>query len=351
MSDHMMFVDVMVNGQGQFHVLVDTGCSVTLVSPELVEAAKAGIPASDDGQRYGRNGFGDLTGVQRVLLDSVVLGGVRFEGVTACVSDTFDLLSKIRGRRVDGVLGFPLFSDLFVALDFPRRRLVLSDRWPKAIPPIRAELPVIEHADVPFVLVRLQNRPMEAMIDTGSNQGLQLPAGMARTMCWKDKPRPGSLVAVIGEVGRDWIGRLGGSLSLGKVRQAEPATCVSNGPLSIGTGLLENFCVVFHPSEKKVWLCSENAKPIPSPVEYSVGLSLIWDRGGWRVAGIIPGSPAAGAHLSAGQLVTRIEGHPAIDWTRDQIQQWVDSHKVVTLTVADAVGERNVSLGVWSLVP
>jgi predicted aspartyl protease len=351
MSGHTMFVDVMVNGQGPFHMLVDTGCSVTLVSPELAAAAKAVVPEPDDDQCYGQNGLGDLTSVRRLLLESIVLGGARFEGVTACVSDTFDLLSKVSGRRVDGVLGFPLFADLFVGFDFPHRRLLLSDRWPEAIPQIRAELPVVEHADVPFVLVRVQGQPMEAMIDTGSNKGLQLPSGMAPTMNWKDQPRPGSLVAVIGEVGRDWIGRLAGTLRLGKLRQAEPATCVSSGPPSIGVGLLENFCVVFHQSENRVWLCSDDTKPIPSPVEYSIGLSLVLDLGGWRVAGIIPGSPAEGAHLNTGQLVTRIEGRPSRDWTRDQIQQWIDSHNAVALAVADASGEHNISLRVWSLVP
>ena len=30
---HAMFVNVRVNGQGPFRVLVDTGCSVTLISP------------------------------------------------------------------------------------------------------------------------------------------------------------------------------------------------------------------------------------------------------------------------------------------------------------------------------
>jgi C-terminal processing protease CtpA/Prc len=116
-------------------------------------------------------------------------------------------------------------------------------------------------------------------------------------------------------------------------------------------GLLENFCVVFHQSENRVWLCSDDTKPIPSPVEYSIGLSLVLDLGGWRVAGIIPGSPAEGAHLNTGQLVTRIEGRPSRDWTRDQIQQWIDSHNAVALAVADASGEHNISLRVWSLVP
>jgi len=351
MSSHAMFVDVKINGRGPFHVFVDTGCSVTLVSPELAAAVEAIVPDPDEDPLYGTNGFGNATGLERILLESIDLGGVRFEGVTACVSDSFDKLSEVCGRRVDGTLGFPLFADLFVALDFPNRRVLLSNSWPENVPPIRAELPEVEHAGVPFVLVHVQGRPVQVMIDTGSNQDLQLPSGLAPAMNWKDKPRPGSLVAVIGEIGREWIGRLEGTLRLGKVRQPEPTTVVSSGPASIGVRLLENFCVVFNESENKVWLCSADTRPISSPVERSIGLSLLLEAGGWRVAGIIPGSPAEEAHLSAGQLVTRIEGRSAKNWTHDQIQQWIDSHNAVALAVADTSGERDLTLRVWSLVP
>ena len=231
-SDHAMYVNVMVNGRGPFRMFVDTGCSVTLISPELAEAVDAIIPDPTEGPVLGRNGFGDTTGLDRVLLESVQLGGVRFEGVTAGVSDSLGALSAIGGRRVDGLLGFPVFADLFVALDFPRRRLLLSDHWPEGIPPIRAEVSVIERSDVPFLPVRIQGILMEVMVDTGSNQDLQLPFGLVPALNWKDEPRPGSLVAVIGETGRESIGRLTGTLKLGSVRQgwSLPRSCRAARP-------------------------------------------------------------------------------------------------------------------------
>jgi predicted aspartyl protease len=350
-ADHVIFVSVMVNGHGPFRVMVDTGCSVTLVSPGLAEAV--GAIASDPEESFvvAQNALGNPTDVQRVALGSIDLGGVRFEGVLAAVSDTFDELSVIHGRRVDGALGFPLFQDLFLGLDFPNRRVLLGSQWPTNTPAIRASLPVVEHADVPFVQVQIQGKPVDVLIDTGANHALHLPLDLASSLKWKVEPRAGPLVAAVGETGRESIGRLAGSLLLGGIEQVEPTAVISGGPPSLGLRSLESFCVIFHHSENMVWLCGPGTAPIVPIAERSIGLSLYSDQGGWRVAGVIPGSPAEEAHLAAGVLVTQVQGRPAMSWTRDQMQQWIESHADVALVVADDAGERALTLRVWDLVP
>ena len=352
-TGHVMFVNVLVNGRGPYRVMVDTGCSISVVSPELAEAVGATTPDLDeeDDPIIAENGLGNPTDIQRILLNSVELGGVRFERVMAAVSDSFQKLSMIEGKRVDGMLGFPLFADLFLGLDFPNQRLILAKQWPTAAPAIRASLPVIEHADVPFVQVQIQGRQVELMIDTGANQALQLSQNLALSLQWKVEPRVGSLVAVLGEVGREDIGRLAGSLSLGGLQQVEPIAIISPGPSSLGLRSLERFCVIFNQSENRVWLCGANAEPILPTAERSVGLSVYPDRGGLRIAGVIPGSPAEEAHLTAGSLVTQIEHRSATSWSRDKMEEWINSHADVALVVAEKSGERALTLRSWDLVP
>jgi predicted metalloprotease with PDZ domain len=168
---------------------------------------------------------------------------------------------------------------------------------------------------------------------------------------WKVEPRAGSLVAVVGEIGREGIGRLTGSLLLGDIQQVEPTAVVSRGPPSLGLRSLDRFCVIFHQSENRVWLCGPVAPPIAPTAERSIGLSLYPDRGGWRVAGVIPGSPADEADVAAGSLVTQIEQQPATSWTRDRMEQWIYSHPEITLMVGNEFGERALTLRVWNLVP
>lgn len=350
-SDHVIFVNAMVNGHGPFRVMVDTGCSVTMVSPELAEAAGATASDPEDSAVVAQDALGNSTEVQRVVVESIDLGGVRFEGVLAAVSNSFDKFSAMHGRRIDGALGFPLFQDLYLGLDFPNHRVLLGKQWPADLPAIRATLPVVEHADVPFVQVQVQGRPVEVMIDTGANHALHLTSDLADSLEWKVEPRAGSLVAAVGETEREWIGRLAGSMMLGGIEQVEPTAVISDGPPSLGLRSLESYCVVFHHSENRVWLCGSGTAPLEPTAERSIGLSLYSDSGGWRVAGVIPGSPAAEAHVAAGELVTQVQGQPALNWTRDQMQQWIESHADVALVVATEAGERALKLRVWDLVP
>src|ERR1700678_4412459 len=48
-SSHGMFVSVMINGQGPFRMQIDTGCSFSMISPEVAAAVEArGIDTNDD---------------------------------------------------------------------------------------------------------------------------------------------------------------------------------------------------------------------------------------------------------------------------------------------------------------
>jgi predicted aspartyl protease len=351
LADHVMFVSAMINGQGPFRVMVDTGCSLTVLSPQLAMAVGAVRVSPEESLAVALNGLGNPTEVERVALASIELDGVRFEGVPAVVSDTFDEISAVDGRRVDAILGFPLFRDLFLGLDFPNHRMLLSREWPASVPKVRASLPVIEQAGVPFISAQVQGRTVRLLIDTGANQALHLSPDVAAPLDWKVPPRAGPLVAVFGEVGREGIGRLAGNLTLDGVRHLEPTAVISDGPPSLGVRSLEKFCVVFNQAQRRVWLCRADDTPIAPTAERSIGLSFLADRDGWRIAGVIPGSPAETARLAAGAVVTRLEGRSAASWTRDQIQRWIDTHPQIELTVADEAGERAVSLPVWTIVP
>src|SRR5580692_1575904 len=84
-TSHGMFVSVMINGQGPFRMQVDTGCSFSMITPEVAAAVEAhGIDLEDDDPPV-VNGLGDALMVPRVLLDTVTLGGIQFKGVIAGV--------------------------------------------------------------------------------------------------------------------------------------------------------------------------------------------------------------------------------------------------------------------------
>jgi predicted aspartyl protease len=350
LRDHVLFVNVIVNGQGPFRVFVDTGCSVTLFSPELAAAVKARPAPGDEPTTAALNALGNPLAVPRALFESIELGGVRFEGVIAGVLPMRGL-SQIEGQRIDGALGFSLFSDLVLGLDYPGRRLLLGPGWPENLPPLRAEMTVHEHFEVPFIAAGLQDKSFEVEIDTGSNGSLHLPTELAAVLSWKVEPRPGPLFEAIDEEARDYLGRLNGRLTFGSLVLPEPVAAVGGSLPSIGYDVLGRFCIAFDQHTDKVRFYSPEAGPIPSPSARSVGLSVILDPAGWRVAGVIPGSPAEEARLAAGDLVTLIEDKPARDWSRDQLHDWIDTHDALALRVASGGSSRDIKLRVWLLVP
>ena len=350
LRNHFLFVNVMVNGQGPFRVFVDTGCSFTLFSPELAAAVKAQPLLDDDNTPTAFHALGDPLALPRALFASIELGGVRFEGVTAGILP-MTRLTQIDGLRVDGALGFSLFSDVFLGLDYPGRRLLLGPGWPEDLPPLRAEMTVHEHAEVPFIAAGLQDKSFEVEIDSGSNGSLHLPIELASVLSWKVEPRPGPLIEAIDEETRDFLGRLNGRLTLGRLVLPEPVSSVGGAAPTIGYDVLGGFCIVFDQRNDKVRFYSQQAGPITSPSERSVGLSIKLDPAGWRVVRVIPGSPAEEARLTAGDLITRIEGKLASNWSRDQLHDWVDTHDAMQLQVVSGGSSRAINLRVWLLVP
>lgn len=344
-----LFVDVMINGAGPFHMLVDTGCSGSIITPEVALAAEV---QSTGEPRYleAVNSFGNAGSMQYVVLDHLDLAGASFEGVSAGIV-SLDLQSRIAGTRIDGILGYTLFSDLFLTLDFPSRRIILSRAFPANLPPLRSQLAIQEDNDVPFVDLNVQGRNLRVMIDSGANDNLELNRDTAAKLDWKVTPRAAGLVAALGDTGRDYVGRLTGSAKLGSVSQPEPIVSVGSASSRIGTGFMNTLCLVFNRSAGKLWICRDSDAPLPSPARRGVGLSLLADDTGWRVAGTLPESAAANAGIQQGDVVTAIEETPAAQWTRDAIQQWLDQHATLTLNVTGPEGERTLDLPISSIVP
>lgn len=346
-----LFVSARINGRGPFRLLVDTGSSITLVTPAVASAVEARVPRDEDVTVNATNAFGATTDVRRVLLRTLEIGGVQFEGVLAGITEGLSLFGQIDVKPVDGLLGFSVFADVILGIDFPGRRLVLSKEWPDALPPVRAELAMRQPTNVPLVFSRLQGREIEVLVDTGSDQGLELPPDLAALVHWKAEPRPGPLVGALDDADREYVGRLSGELHLGPATQENPIAAIINGPANVGVGFLQSFCVVFDQGRDKMWLCAPSDDPVPAPTARSLGLSLLSDSDGWRVVGTIPGSPAEGAGITSGDVVTEIEGKPARAWTKDKIDRWTDTHEQVALRVARIDQSRALVLPVWSLVP
>ena len=114
------YVMVTINGRGPFRFVIDTGTGAdALVTPLLAE--QLGLPTVGHATLSDPSGQGGKR-VPILLMESLELAGVRFENVRAVQSGFFS-----ESGTCQGLLGFTLFRDLMLTLDFPNRKVTLSD--------------------------------------------------------------------------------------------------------------------------------------------------------------------------------------------------------------------------------
>jgi hypothetical protein len=345
-----LIVETRWDKKGPYHFLIDTGASVTLVSPELAarysDTTAPPIPAT---QVSVKSADGGTTLLPPVTLRRFFLGQARFERVPALVYDC-GALSAHFGIKIDGVLGFPLFRDTLLTLDYPRSRVLLvpNSSPPPALP--GSTIPFNDASRTPLIPVTLGDETFIALIDSGSDGALNLnPVGLHPTFDYG--PRPGLAVATLTGDRPQLVGRVAQPLQIGRYSFAHPIVALTDDLASLGGAVLKNFTVTFDQRRSQVTFYRESSTPILTPSRRNAGLSFDKNPVYWRVTHVVPGSPADAARIQAGDLCTRINGELVAGWNLRRYEELTASAKAVTFTFLRGTAEQDISVAVFDLVP
>ena len=164
------FVMVTINGKGPFRFVVDTGTGgEAFISAEL--ATRLSLPAAGQITLNDPSGLGGHK-VPLVAIDSLEVAGVAFTGIKAAIHD----LGHGEGT-CEGLLGFALFRDYLLTLDYPGRRMTLAsgDLTPDGE---RSVLPFHMPDGIPVVTLSIGAMRMDAQLDSGG-MGLSIPTEFA----------------------------------------------------------------------------------------------------------------------------------------------------------------------------
>ncbi|GEM_PF-5454174 len=166
--EHGLFIaEAMIDGVGPFRLVVDTGSDAVALRPEAVERLDI-EPAGRSIITDGAGSHGVTAGAVRI--DSLKLGAFEVRGLDAIVHG-FSSLQELFDAPIDGVVGFPVFSE--VALVFDQRAASVRVVPPPAEPPpgpgafrmsgkrARIDLPLF-------------GRSFRVLVDTGANTTLDL---------------------------------------------------------------------------------------------------------------------------------------------------------------------------------
>lgn len=123
-SNHIA-VEAMVNGQGPYRLIFDTGSPLVLVSSRLAE--EVGLRRSRAGSGRGRRARRQSTANPLIALglggqatvDSLELGGAEVEGLPVFIMDhpAVEMLASAVGD-LDGIIGLPFFARFEMEIDY-----------------------------------------------------------------------------------------------------------------------------------------------------------------------------------------------------------------------------------------
>ena len=345
-----MVIEAKWDKYGPYHFLVDTGSSATLLTPELIGRYREDIPGLEDQPEVRvLSATGQVTVLPPASVKKIQLGSVVFDDVPVLSYDCA-ALSAALGIKVDGILGFPLFRHTLLTLDYPRSQLILqSAAGPQRLLP-GITLPFDITRKVPIVELRLSERPLTALIDSGSDAMLSVnPQGVDPVFA--SGPREGPTVATLSGDQPAKVGRLGEDLMIGAYPVPRPIARLSDDLSSVGGGILRHFTVTFDQERTQVAFKRDVAAALSLPPLRGSGMSFSKLPVYWKVVGIVPDSPADAADIQKGDLVTRINGEPVSQWSYRRFDDLVRDTDGATFTFLYGTAETTKRIAFVDLVP
>lgn len=345
---NFIIVEAKWDRYGPYHFVIDTGSANTLVSPTMARRYGSGVPLSDAPHVQVASAEGDVIELPATSLRRLELGGARFEDVPVLVYDCAQLSAHF-GLRIDGILGFPLFRNTRLTLDYPHDRVLIQPSNATSLTP-GTSVPFDDANKTPLIPVRVGDRTMLMLVDSGSDATFSLnPVGLDTK--FSAGPRAGATVGTIAGDHPQQIGRLQEKLSVAGYDLPNPVVDLTDELSAIGGGILRYFTVTFDPQNDRVSFLRESHAPIEMPSRRSAGVSFSKTPAYWRVAGVIPQSPADAAGIQFGDLVTRIDGEPVAKWNLTRFEQLVTTAKEITFTFLFGTKEVEKRVSVFDVVP
>ena len=232
------YVMVTVNGKGPFRFVIDTGTGgQALVTSALAD--QLALPVVGQARLSDPSGQGNQR-AQILLIDSLNVAGVEFTGVKAIRHGL-----AAEDEDCQGLLGFTLFRDYLLKLDYPNQRMTLALG---ALAPDgeSAVLPFRMPDGVPIAPLRIQGRRVEAQIDSGGI-GLSLPRQLASQLKFSSDPVAFAMGESLSTRFQVMAGRLGSDVHLGWYTFEQPFVEVNPAfPLAnFGACAMQNFAITF----------------------------------------------------------------------------------------------------------
>jgi len=250
-----------VNGGAEVPMMLDTGAARLMIHADTAAAHRLTVVRAEEVQVTMLGVIGSEQG--RVgLLSPLRIGGWRLEG-WPCFIRTHE--NRLGGLRFpSNILGFdlPLRTCSYLTLDYPRGQATFGFRQPyqprKGGHRTCAPFKISE--GVPFIKLRALGQSWDALVDTGSFNGIEISQTLAVRLGVQDQGEEVKglyLMAVGGTVSSKDAGLR--TLTLPEISllgetYSQAQVDISPGPPRVGTFFLKDYRVTFDLRRRLLWL-------------------------------------------------------------------------------------------------
>ena len=296
-------VEAMVNGKGPYKFYFDTGASVCVLHTGFAE--ELGMP------KLGKTELGDHTQnaripAERVRMDTIELGGIRFEAVPAVAFDR----TSLQGDTIRGVLGLPLFHQHLLTLDYGKGHLEISGA---TLPEKGKGILEYEATPLPEFRIDVGGKPLTCHVDSGSPTGFALPASVAEALPHKTEPKVLGRARTVNSEFELFSVQVDATITMADMEFVDPDVLYNEilPNALIGYQILQDLVVSIDQRSKRLRMlpAEKTAAPTGPARRLGVGLGL---RGEVLfVSQVMEGSAGEAAGLKTGDVLLEIDGEPA----------------------------------------
>ncbi len=169
--DGAIVVSASIDGKGPFHMILDSGASTTVITPEL--AVQIGVTS---GEAVTTHGMGnDAVRTRATVLGSVAIGGARADQVSAVIVPLPPGLTYQGDYgTIYGLVGYSFLSHFATTFDFTRHVASFARPSTFVAPADSAGVPIEVSSHVPIVQASVDGVPGKFEIDSGNDGTLIL---------------------------------------------------------------------------------------------------------------------------------------------------------------------------------
>ena len=347
-SGHI-YIDAMINDQGPFHLLFDTG-AVNVLTPGA--AQRLGLVVDNNVSAQGTGGV-QAGGSAKVK-------AVRIAGLNL-IDQTFYVLDLPAGASddgaVDGLIGWEWLNRFPTRIDYAAQTLTFFPDGKPVVNSAAAPTPIRFAGKRPQVAGKIDGMEGRFTLDTGSPGSVTLatPFVASHDLVAKYHPKT-RLVSAVGVGGPvyAWITRAQ-TLELGGVSVTQPVTFLSQQTSgtsaakdvagNVGFGVLHRFTLTFDYPHSQIYFEPNRFAAEPDLADRS-GLRILRSGKGFKVQYIADGSPAAQAGLKPGDVILAVDGTPCAGMSSDHLKALFKGPvgTRLNLTLDGAKGEVTLTL-------